>query len=142
MQYIIISPEQPHIHRTLLSTSARLMDLLKLLKVEQAARVCQLENLHQSATPASTATDQGVAVHDDDGPPEEPFLHLGRKSPSLLLWDTSSVAATFNRTINAVENIGAPRRGGGRGEQCQARQCSPVSSINPWVFRVEGGFCG
>ena len=62
MQYIIISPEQPHIHRTLLSTSARLMDLLKLLKVEQAARVCQLENLHQRATPASTATDQGVAV--------------------------------------------------------------------------------
>ena len=62
MQYIIISPEQPHIHRTLLSISARLMDLLKLLKVEQAARVCQLENLHQRATPASTATDQGVAV--------------------------------------------------------------------------------
>ena len=81
----------------------------------------------------SIATDQGVAVHDDDGPPEEPFLHLGRKSPSLLLWDTSSVAATFNRTINAVENIGAPRRGGGRGAQCQARQCSPVSSFNPWV---------
>ena len=78
MQYIIFSPEQPHIHRTLLSTSARLMDLLKLLKVEQAARVCQLENLHQRATPASTATDQGVAVH-DDGPPEEPHIHLSGK---------------------------------------------------------------
>ena len=55
-----------------------LMDLLKLLKVEQAARVCQLENLHQRDTPASTSTDQGVAVH-DDGPPEEPHIHLGGK---------------------------------------------------------------
>ena len=83
MQCIIISPEQPHIHQTLLSISARLMDLLKLLKVEQAARVCQLENLHQRATPASTATDQGVAVHDDDGPPEEPLLHLRGKPLKL-----------------------------------------------------------
>ena len=62
MQNFIISPEQPHIYWKFLSMSARLMDVLKLLWVEQTAKVFQLGYLHQRASLTFTATDQGISA--------------------------------------------------------------------------------